>query len=69
MLEASLTRTLTLQFLAGRFDPLDRQPYTNLQFEEVDSAASQALAADGALQGMVCDDAGSDLGRRLLSWS
>jgi hypothetical protein len=53
MLDDSITRIVTLQFLAGRFDPLDGQPYTQLQFEEVDSGASQALAADGALQGMV----------------
>lgn len=53
MLDASLTRILTLQFLAGRFDPLENQTYTNLTFDEVDTADSQALTAEGAQQGMV----------------
>ena len=53
MLDASLTRILTLQFLAGRFDPLENQTYTNLTFDEVDTAVSQALTAEGAQQGMV----------------
>jgi beta-glucosidase len=51
--EASLARTLTLQFLAGRFDPLQAQPYTTLPFEAVDAPASLALANEGAQQGMV----------------
>lgn len=53
MLDASLTRILTLQFLAGRFDPLEGQMYTELAFDEVDAPSSRALAADGAQQGMV----------------
>ena len=53
MLDASITRTLTLQFLAGRFDPLENQTYTQLTFNEVDSADSRALTADAAQQGMV----------------
>lgn len=53
MLDASLARILTLQFLAGRFDPLENQTYTQLTFDEVDTAASRALTADGAQQGMV----------------
>ena len=53
MLDASLTRILTLQFLAGRFDPLEGQTYTELTFDEVDAASSRVLAAEGAQQGMV----------------
>ena len=53
MLDASMTRILTLQFLAGRFDPLANQTYTQLTFDEVDTPASRALTADGAQQGMV----------------
>ena len=53
MLEDSLTRILTLQFLAGRFDPLENQTYTQLTFDEVDAPTSRALANEGAQQGMV----------------
>lgn len=55
MLDASITRTLTLQFLAGRFDPLENQTYTELTFDEVDTEASRAATAEGAQQGMVGD--------------
>ena len=52
-LDASLTRTYTLQFLAGRFDPLEAQPYAAISFEAIGSAANLALAADSASQGLV----------------
>lgn len=52
-LDASLTRTYTLQFLAGRFDPLEAQPYTAIPFEAIGSAANLALAEDSASQGLV----------------
>ena len=42
-----------LQFLAGRFDPLDNQPYTRIPFEAIDADEHRALAFDAALQGMV----------------
>ena len=53
VLDASLTRTYILQMLAGRFDPLDRQPFTQIPFEAIDSPEHQALALESALQGMV----------------
>jgi len=53
VLDASLTRTLTLHFLVGRFDPLDHQPYTQIPLTELGSAAHSMLSFDGALQGMV----------------
>lgn len=53
VLDASLTRTFTLHFLVGRFDPLDQQPYTKIPLTELGSAAHSALSFDGALQGMV----------------
>ena len=53
VVDASLARTYTLQFLAGRFDPLDNQPLTRIPFEAIDSPQHRALAYDAALQGMV----------------
>ena len=52
-LDASLTRTYTLQMLAGRFDPPALQPYMSIPFEAIDSAEHQALAYESGLQGMV----------------
>ena len=52
-LDASLTRTYTLQFLAGRFDPLPLQPYTRIPFEAIDSPAHRALAYESGVQGLV----------------
>ena len=52
-LNASLTRTYTLQFLAGRFDPPSAQPYMSIPFEAIDSAGSRALAYDSGVQGLV----------------
>jgi beta-glucosidase-like glycosyl hydrolase len=52
-LDASLTRTLTLHFLAGRFDPSAAQPFMAIPFDAVGSPANLALAAESALQGMV----------------
>jgi beta-glucosidase-like glycosyl hydrolase len=52
-LDASLTRTFTLHFAAGRFDPVAQQPYAQIPMSVVDSPAHQALALDAALQGMV----------------
>jgi len=60
MLDASLRRTLTLQFDFGRFDPLASQPYTQIGLDVIDSPAHQQLAFDAATQGMVLlrNDAG-----------
>ena len=52
-LDASLTRTYTLQFLAGRFDPLATQPYAQIPFEAIGSMEHRNLAIEAALQGMV----------------
>ena len=52
-LDASLTRTYTMQMLAGRFDPPSLQPYMSIPFEAIDSAEHQALAYESGLQGMV----------------
>jgi len=49
--DASISRTLTLQFLTGRFDPVEKQTYTNIGFEAMDSPTSQALAWEAAAQG------------------
>jgi beta-D-xylosidase 4 len=38
---------------AGRFDPLEIQPYANISWSVVGSAEHEALAYDAALQGMV----------------
>jgi len=59
-LDASLTRTYTLQFLAGRFDPLELQPYTTIPFEAIDSVEHKALAYESGVQGLVLlrNDAG-----------
>ena len=60
VVDASLKRTYTLQFLAGRFDPLEAQPLTRIPFEAIDSEDHRALAFEAALQGMVLlrNDAG-----------
>ena len=52
-LDASLTRTYTLQFLAGRFDPLAQQPFASIPFEAIDSPAHRALAYESGVQGLV----------------
>ena len=52
-LDASLMRTYTLQFIAGRFDPLTKQPYAQIPFEAIGSAEHLALAAESASQGLV----------------
>jgi beta-D-xylosidase 4 len=52
-LDASISRTYTLQFLAGRFDPLPAQPYAAIPFEAIGSPENIALATESALQGMV----------------
>ena len=52
-LDTIATRLLTLQFLTGRFDPVDVQPFTRIGLDAVDSAAARALAHDAALQGIV----------------
>lgn len=59
-LDASLTRTYTLQFLAGRFDPMERQPYMGIPFEAIDSPENRALAYETGVQGLVLlrNDAG-----------
>lgn len=59
-LDASLTRTFTLQFLAGRFDPIATQPYMAIPFEAIGSPEILALAFESAVQGQVLlrNDAG-----------
>ena len=59
-LDASLTRTYTLQFLAGRFDPIERQPYMALPFTDINGPEHNALSFESGLQGMVLlrNDAG-----------
>ena len=52
-LDASLTRTYTLQMLAGRFDPPAAQPYMSIPFEAIKSPAHTALSFESGLQGMV----------------
>ncbi len=52
-LDASLTRTITLQMLAGRFDPVEDQPYMSVPFEALGSAANEALAYESGVQGLV----------------
>lgn len=52
-LDASLARTYTLQMLAGRFDPVEQQPYMDIPFEDIGGARSQAVSLDSAYQGMV----------------
>jgi len=50
---ASLSRTLALQFKAGRFDPSAPQPYAEIAPEVVDGASARALSWEGAQQGAV----------------
>lgn len=51
MLDASISRALTLQFQTGRFDPVEGNPYTQIGFEAMDSPRSRQLATEAALQG------------------
>ena len=52
-LDASVSRVLGLSFLAGRFDPLEDQPYTRVPLSALGAPAHSALSFDAALQGMV----------------
>jgi xylan 1,4-beta-xylosidase len=52
-LDASLTRTYTLQFLAGRFDPVEAQPYLDIPFEDIGGDVSRAVSLESGTQGMV----------------
>lgn len=52
-IDASLARTYTLQMLAGRFDPVELQPYMDIPFEDIGGARSQAVSSESASQGMV----------------
>ena len=52
-LDASLTRTYTLHFLAGRFDSPSKQPFMSIPFEAIGSQANLQLAKESAAQGLV----------------
>lgn len=53
VLDESLTRTYTLQMLAGRFDPLAAQPYASIPFEAIGAPEQLATGFESAVQGMV----------------
>ena len=61
MLDRSITRSLTLQFMTGRFDPVEGNPYTTIGFEAMDAPRSQQLAVEAAQQGatLLRNDAGA----------
>jgi len=50
---ASISRTLALQFRAGRFDPAAPQPYADIAPSAVDGDAARGLSWEGAQQGAV----------------
>ena len=61
MLDASISRALTLQFQTGRFDPVEGNLYTSIGFEAMDAPRSRQLATEAALQGatLLRNDAGA----------
>lgn len=52
-IDASLRRTFGLLFRAGLFDPLEKQPYTQIPFDVINSSEHWAASLDAARQAHV----------------
>ena len=52
-IDAAVSRTLSLRFRLGVFDPLELQPYTQYGLERVGSPDNLAAAYEGAAQARV----------------
>jgi beta-glucosidase-like glycosyl hydrolase len=52
-LDAAVGRSIKVRMLAGQFDPLSRQPYTQIGIDVLGAPEHHALALDVALQGLV----------------